>query len=401
MRQPAPSASPIWRKALLARVSRMVESNKNHPHLHVPVPGGGRPTQLLMASGWGATRHVRLTTRVGTSSPGASAGSRPCTHPAHCAALVDALGIPTGRSSYASIPTRWALLRTARVPAPLPHATAHPGRFIWDCAIRPQAGHARWHDALAPTAVTSAYIRTLTTASSASMDSPSPTGGRTRRWPSAPPAAVTHERRPGGCTWRGAGGAGGGRRRGRRGAGGGRGSALPRPSKLQTRRTSSGRTTCRCVGSCGGAASGSRRDHWTTSCPAFCRMPAGGAPTMRRGRIAWSPPLDDALGPIVLHLSRPSKAGGVVGGERAGHHSFEPQPPSNSPCAPRRRGQSGGGAPMAGSSPPHHHYAAPMALWKARSLVPGGLGGVSGDGFEVCVDPSACCPCDARRSDRS
>ena len=46
------NASPIWRKALLARVSRMVESNKNHPSIFMWSLGneaGVGPTQLLMS----------------------------------------------------------------------------------------------------------------------------------------------------------------------------------------------------------------------------------------------------------------------------------------------------------------------------------------------------------------
>ena len=90
------NASPVWRKALLARFTRMVESNKNHPCIFMWSLGnesGVGPTHLLMRQ-WIAKRDPSRPAHyegLGNCHSGASDLLSPMyAHPAHCVALVDA-----------------------------------------------------------------------------------------------------------------------------------------------------------------------------------------------------------------------------------------------------------------------------------------------------------------------
>ena len=134
------NASPIWRKALLARVSRMVESNKNHPCIFMWSLGneaGVGPTQLLMSE-WVGKRDPSRPSHyegLGNCHSGASEVISPMyAHPAHCAALVDAPENPhrplilceyshAMGNSNGGLHEYWHLFRTH------PHIQ---GGFIWD-----------------------------------------------------------------------------------------------------------------------------------------------------------------------------------------------------------------------------------------------------------------------------
>lgn len=131
------NASPVWRRALLSRVTRMVECHKNHACIFMWSLGnesGIGPTHLLMREWVNARDPTRPThyEGLGNCHNGASEVLSPMyAHPAHCVALADASDKPLILCEYShamgnsngGLDEYWRLFRE--------HAQIQGG-FIWD-----------------------------------------------------------------------------------------------------------------------------------------------------------------------------------------------------------------------------------------------------------------------------